>query len=461
MARRGGGNAAPQIYSRDEAMREIEASHKLGVSFVAIGEADYPRAAANDRRRAAFDRGPRPCRGLGDAAGGHCRLAQCLGRRREVDAAHGPWAWSKRDLPSSPDWRAASTPRRTAQASHTGTIAVLAGGQDRVYPPEHLDLLDAILPAGVALTEMPLGWEPRARDFPRRNRLISGLSLGVVIVEAAKRSGSLITARLALEQGREVFAMPGSPLDPRAEGTNSLIKQGATPVTEAADIIAVLRPIMGLELPAREPEEEEMDSRGQHRAGAGRANSDRGAVKPDCGLDRRFDPTIAEFAPHRADGAVGVGDRRTAGTARRRNGVADCNECPVTELFLGGLIGFEPRHFQNVAQRIEAIAPCQLGKFLRQRCDVLRGTVGGLVPIEPVRYRRDLASCAATYVSGIGAGVDDGRHPRRHSRSACILKFTKYYSIQLMRVYQMCPHSAAIDAHSPATAHGPLPPVTI
>ncbi len=129
----------------------------------------------------------------------------------------------------------------------TGTVAVLAGGQDRVYPPEHAELLDAILPAGVALTEMPLGWEPRARDFPRRNRLISGLSLGVVIVEAAKRSGSLITARLALEQGREVFAVPGSPLDPRAEGTNSLIKQGATPVTETADIVSVLQPIMGLE----------------------------------------------------------------------------------------------------------------------------------------------------------------------------------------------------------------------
>ncbi len=143
----------------------------------------------------------------------------------------------------------------------TGTVAVLAGGQDRVYPPEHIELLDAILTTGVALTEMPLGWEPRARDFPRRNRLISGLALGVVIVEAAKRSGSLITARLALEQGREVFAMPGSPLDPRAEGTNSLIKQGATPVTEAADIITVLRPIMG-QLPVREPEEEEMEAVG-------------------------------------------------------------------------------------------------------------------------------------------------------------------------------------------------------
>jgi DNA processing protein len=114
--------------------------------------------------------------------------------------------------------------------------------------------VEEILPAGIAISEMPFGWEPRARDFPRRNRLISGLSLGVVIVEAAKRSGSLITARLALEQGREVFAVPGSPLDPRAEGTNGLLKQGATPVTEAADIISVLRPIIGIELPAREPE---------------------------------------------------------------------------------------------------------------------------------------------------------------------------------------------------------------
>jgi DNA processing protein len=101
---------------------------------------------------------------------------------------------------------------------------------------------------------MPLGWEPRARDFPRRNRLISGLSLGVVIVEAAKRSGSLITARLALEQGREVFAVPGSPLDPRAEGTNGLIKQGATPVTETSDIVTVLQPIMQERIPVREPE---------------------------------------------------------------------------------------------------------------------------------------------------------------------------------------------------------------
>src|SRR4051812_41119565 len=109
---------------------------------------------------------------------------------------------------------------------------------------------------------MPLGWEPRGRDFPRRNRLISGLALGVVIVEAAKRSGSLITARMALEQGREVFAVPGSPLDPRSEGTNGLLKQGATLVTEAADIIPVLEPIMGLppERTFREPETPLLDN---------------------------------------------------------------------------------------------------------------------------------------------------------------------------------------------------------
>lgn len=144
---------------------------------------------------------------------------------------------------------------------------MLAGGQDRVYPADHVSLLEAILPAGAALSEMPLGWEPRASDFPRRNRLISGLSLGVVIVEAAKRSGSLITARFALEQGREVFAVPGSPMDPRAEGTNGLIKQGATPVTEATDIVSVLQPIMERHEPfLREPEREILPDDGEPAA---------------------------------------------------------------------------------------------------------------------------------------------------------------------------------------------------
>jgi DNA processing protein len=147
------------------------------------------------------------------------------------------------------------------QAAHRasiegGTVAVLAGGHDRIYPPEHTDLLSALLDHGAAISEMPLGYVARAHDFPRRNRLVSGASLGVVVIEAAVRSGSLITARLANEQGREVFAVPGSPLDPRAAGTNGLIKQGATLITEASDVIQAVEPIMGRPLPLREDDSE-------------------------------------------------------------------------------------------------------------------------------------------------------------------------------------------------------------
>src|SRR5690606_25698844 len=143
----------------------------------------------------------------------------------------------------------------------TGTVAVLAGGLDRIYPEENVPLAEEIVAQGGALmTEMPIDWEPRARDFPRRNRLVSGLSLGVVVVEAAKRSGSLITARLALEQNREVFAIPGSPLDPRAEGGNSLIQQGARLVLSAEDIIDTLREADPSRTPLSEPEwEPELD----------------------------------------------------------------------------------------------------------------------------------------------------------------------------------------------------------
>jgi DNA processing protein len=125
----------------------------------------------------------------------------------------------------------------------TGTTAVLAGGLDVVYPPEHEVLQRTIGERGSLVTEMPFGFTPRGRDFPRRNRIISGISLGVLIVEAARRSGSLITARLAAEQGRDVFAVPGHPLDPRADGTNKLLKSGATLVTEAADVLSALAPL--------------------------------------------------------------------------------------------------------------------------------------------------------------------------------------------------------------------------
>ena len=126
-----------------------------------------------------------------------------------------------------------------------GTIAIMAGGINKIYPPEHAELFAQLAEQGLLVTEMPFGWEPRGRDFPRRNRIISGLCRGVVVVEAAERSGSLITARFALEQGREVFAVPGSPLDPRAGGTNHLLRHGATFITEASHIEEALQNLMG------------------------------------------------------------------------------------------------------------------------------------------------------------------------------------------------------------------------
>ncbi|MFC6488651.1 DNA-processing protein DprA, partial [Nitratireductor sp. GCM10026969] len=127
----------------------------------------------------------------------------------------------------------------------TGTVAALAGGLDRPYPPENEALFSQIAERGVVLSEMPFGWTPRAKDFPRRNRLVAGMSYGLLVVEAANRSGSLISARLANEMGRLVFAIPGSPLDPRAAGTNKLLKQGAILVTGTGDIIEAVAPLIG------------------------------------------------------------------------------------------------------------------------------------------------------------------------------------------------------------------------
>jgi len=133
----------------------------------------------------------------------------------------------------------------------TGSIAVVAGGVDVVYPAENRGLYDALARQGAVVAELPLGTEPQARHFPRRNRIISGMALGVVVVEAAARSGSLITARFALEQGREVFAVPGSPLDPRARGCNDLLRNGATLTENAADVLSELAPQLQSAEPVR------------------------------------------------------------------------------------------------------------------------------------------------------------------------------------------------------------------
>lgn len=254
LARRGGATRAARIVSEDDAHRELAALRKLGGALLAPGEAGYPPQLT------AIDDAPPLLAVRGAIATLMRPMIGIVGSRNASGAGLKFASLMARELGDAGFAIASGLARGIDQAAHraslaTGTIAVLAGGHDRIYPPEHEDLLAALLESGGAISEMPMGHVPRARDFPRRNRLISGVSLGVIVVEAAHRSGSLITARVAAEQGREVFAVPGSPLDPRAAGTNDLIKQGATLITEAADVISAVRPIMNrpVELPIAEP----------------------------------------------------------------------------------------------------------------------------------------------------------------------------------------------------------------
>jgi DNA processing protein len=253
LARRGGASGPARICSQGDAENELKAARVRGVEFLALGEPDYPS------RLQMIDDAP-PLLAVRGRLEIFARPLVAIVGSRNASAAGAKFAQTlARDLGGAGFGIVSGLARGIDAAAHraslaTGTVAVLAGGHDRIYPAEHTDLLESILAAGAAISEMPLTWEPRARDFPRRNRLISGLSVGVVIVEAARRSGSLITARMAGEQGREVFAVPGSPLDPRSEGTNGLLKQGAIMVTEAADVTAVLEPILGrgLDVPVEE-----------------------------------------------------------------------------------------------------------------------------------------------------------------------------------------------------------------
>jgi DNA processing protein len=261
LARRGGAGRPARVCSREDAEREFKAAKSLGVTFCALGEENYPL------RLQMIDDAPPLIAIRGNSVALAMPMVAIVGARNASAAGVRFAERLARDLGSEGFAIVSGLARGIDAAAHraslaTGTVAVLAGGHDHIYPPEHADLAEAILAQGALVSEMPLGWEPRAHDFPRRNRLISGLAAGIVIVEAAKRSGSLITARLALEQGREVFAVPGSPLDPRAEGSNSLLKQGAALVTEAADVVNVLRPILGQPLDRAVEEPEQAETRG-------------------------------------------------------------------------------------------------------------------------------------------------------------------------------------------------------
>ena len=243
-----------RICPAGEAEREFEGLARLGGRFIALGETEYPVPLQ------AIDSAPPLLAVLGRADVLQRPGVALVGSRNASAAGMKFTARLARELGEADFTVVSGLARGIDTAAHeasleTGTVAVLAGGLDEIYPPQNIPLARRILERGALVSEMPLGWTARARDFPRRNRLVSGLSLGTVVVEAARRSGSLITARFANEQGRLVFAVPGSPLDPRAEGGNHLIREGATLCAEAAHVIEALQPLrqreLALSLPPR------------------------------------------------------------------------------------------------------------------------------------------------------------------------------------------------------------------
>jgi len=241
LARRGGGKP-PKLFDRAEAEREISRVEKLGARYLALGQGLYPHLLAEledapplliaKGNLNLLDRTAVAIVGARNASAAACRFARGL--------AH--------DIGQDDLVVVSGLARGVDTAAHegaldTGTIGVIAGGIDVFYPPENEERQRALYERGLVLAEMPPGTEPRARHFPYRNRIIAGISAGTVVVEAAPRSGSLITARLAAEAGREVMAVPGSPLDPRAQGCNQLIRDGATLIQTARDVVEELRPM--------------------------------------------------------------------------------------------------------------------------------------------------------------------------------------------------------------------------
>lgn len=240
LAKRGGRRTPLKICPAGDAERELASAEAIGARLLVLGDPDFPLLLAEIEppppliyvlgNRAVLKR---DCVAIVGA-----RNASAGGRKLAEDIAGG--LGTQDFAVVSGLARGIDTAAHTG-ALATGTAAVLAGGVDNIYPPENARLHARIVETGAIVSEMPPGFAPLASHFPRRNRIISGLSLGTVIVEAATGSGSLITARQALEQNREVFAVPGSPLDPRSRGANELIRQGATLTESADDVVSVLR----------------------------------------------------------------------------------------------------------------------------------------------------------------------------------------------------------------------------
>lgn len=254
-----------QIASADDAEREIARTAKIGGKLIFWGDEAYPPLLAM------LDDAP-PCLAVaGDVALLKARSVAMVGGRNA--SANGQRMAETMAADLARDLVVVSgLARGIDAAAHKGalsagtTIAAIAGGLDIVYPPGHEDLQRRIAEAGAVVTESPPGTVPQARHFPRRNRIIAGLSLGVIVVEASLKSGSLITASIAADAGREIFAVPGSPLDPRSRGANDLLRQGAILTETAADVLDNLpmaprpSPQRSLALAPSQPQVERMET---------------------------------------------------------------------------------------------------------------------------------------------------------------------------------------------------------
>ena len=240
LARTGGRAETPATPSVQQAEREAAQVAKLGGRIVFVGGEDYPPMMA------LLDDPPPVLSVLGDVAALHGRAVGIVGARNASANGCRMAEALAADLASNGLVVVSGLARGIDGAAHQGalhvglTVAAVAGGLDQPYPPEHADLQARIAERGCVVTEAPFGTAPQSRHFPRRNRIIAGLSLGLVVIEAALRSGSLITARLAHDANREIFAVPGSPLDPRCRGSNDLIRQGAHLTESAEDVLANL-----------------------------------------------------------------------------------------------------------------------------------------------------------------------------------------------------------------------------
>ena len=251
LARRSGRFSPLSVPSQAEIEGELADGDRLGARLIASCEADFPSALAalDPPPPVIWVRGEAALLGRSIVAVVGARVASASGQRFARGLAAG--------LGEARQVVVSGLARGIDGAAHlgslsSGTIAVLGGGVDDIYPPQHRELYAQILEAGAVVSESRPGQTAQARDFPRRNRIISGLSRAVVVVEAEIRSGSLITARLAAEQGREVLAVPGSPLDPRARGCNDLIRQGAGVCEGADDVLRALEGFGGFREPACE-----------------------------------------------------------------------------------------------------------------------------------------------------------------------------------------------------------------